>query len=200
MLTAIVILSASESVFFTLSPTKTTLLYKVNNYHYSTVYYLCRFSSPQLLTKSLECGTDKDDIINALKTNPYGRCVYRCDNDVCDHQIAALEFENGVCAVFTVSAFSLRNARTIKLMGTEGEIGGCMEDGEITLRRFCDESETKISVTHDNTKHCGGDGGLMDYFTSALEDTNYKTDHKIFEAHALAFEAEKSRLDSLLNN
>ena len=75
-----------------------------------------------------------------MKTNPYGRCVYKCDNDVCDHQIAALEFENGVCAVFTVSAFSLRNTRTIKLMGTEGEIGGCMEDGEITLRRFCDES------------------------------------------------------------
>ena len=49
---AIVILSVSESVFSTLSPTKTTLLYKVNNYHYSTVYYLCKFSSPQLLTKS----------------------------------------------------------------------------------------------------------------------------------------------------
>ena len=49
---AIVILSVSESVFSTLSPTKTTLLYKVNNYHYSIVYYLCGFSSPQLLTKS----------------------------------------------------------------------------------------------------------------------------------------------------
>ena len=168
----------------------------------------CKYNAIKLYTDGqasyfvhkFECGTNKADIINALKTNPYGRCVYKCDNDVCDHQIAALEFENGVCAVFTVSAFSLRNTRTIKLMGTEGEIGGCMEDGEITLRRFCDDSETKILVTHDNTKHCGGDGGLMDYFASALDNENYQTDHRIFEAHALAFEAEKSRLNSFLNH
>ena len=42
-LTAIVISSVSESVFFTLSHTKTTLLYKVNNYHYSIVYSFVDF-------------------------------------------------------------------------------------------------------------------------------------------------------------
>ena len=52
MLTAIVILNVSESVFFMLSPTKTTSLCKADNYHYSIVYYLCGFSSPQLLTLS----------------------------------------------------------------------------------------------------------------------------------------------------
>ena len=140
-----------------------------------------------------ECGYEKENIINALKTNPYGRCIYRCDNNVCDHQVAALEFENGVCAVFTVSAFSLNNTRTIKLMGTKGEIGGCMEDGKIVLKKFGENSEQAFHVTHDNSKHCGGDGGLMKYFTSAIEDENTAVDTRIFEAHRLAFEAERLR-------
>ena len=43
MLTATVTSNISESVFFTLSPTKTTLLYKVNKYHYSIVYSFVDF-------------------------------------------------------------------------------------------------------------------------------------------------------------
>lgn len=164
---------------------------------------ICQYNAVKLYTDGpasyfvhkFECGNKREDIVEALKTNPYGRCVYRCDNDVCDHQVAALEFENGVCAVFTVSAFSLRNTRTIKLMGTKGEIGGCMEDGEIVVRRFDDNTERKIKVSHDNTRHCGGDGGLMRYFAAAMEDDNYRIDDKIFKAHRLAFEAEKMRLN-----
>lgn len=162
----------------------------------------CKYNAVKLYTDGaasyfvhkFECGNKKEDIINSLKTNQYGRCVYRCDNNVCDHQVAALEFENGVCAVFTVSAFSLQNTRTIKIMGTDGEIGGCMEDGEIVLKKFADNSEQKFSITHDNTRHCGGDGGLMQYFSHAVEDENYTFDSRIFDAHRLAFEAEKSRL------
>lgn len=164
----------------------------------------CKYNAVRLYTEDpssyfvrrMECGTKKEDIVNALKKNPYGRCVYRCDNNVCDHQIAAMELENGVCVVFTVSAFSLRSTRTIKLMGTEGEIGGCMEDGEIVLKRFADNSEEKITVSHDNTRHCGGDGGLMRYFAGAMEDKSYRIDNNIFSAHRLAFEAEKSRINN----
>lgn len=164
----------------------------------------CQYNAVKLYTEGaasyfinkLECGTEKEKIIDALKTSPYGRCVYRCDNDVCDHQVAALEMENGVCAVFTVSAFSLKNTRTIKLMGTEGEIGGCMEDGEIVLKRFLENSEEHFHVTHDGTRHCGGDGGLMRYFARAMEGETYSIDRKIFKAHRLTFAAEKSRTEN----
>ncbi|MDD6215070.1 MAG: Gfo/Idh/MocA family oxidoreductase [Firmicutes bacterium] len=163
----------------------------------------CKYNAVKLYTDGaasyfvdkFECGTERNCIIDALKTNPYGRCVYRCDNDVCDHQVAAMEMTGGLCAVFTVSAFSLRNTRTIKLMGTDGEIGGCMEDGQIVLRRFFENCEERFSVSHDETRHCGGDGGLMRYFAESMENENYRIDHRIFEAHRLTLAAEKSRLE-----
>jgi hypothetical protein len=59
-----------------------------------------------------------------------------------------MTFENGVTAVFTVSAFSLENNRTLKIMGTDGEIGGCMEKGEIVL----DVNGEKIPLVCSYTK------------------------------------------------
>ena len=167
----------------------------------------CKYNAVKLYTQGeaayfvhlFGCGNSSEEIIDALKTNPYGRCVYRCGNDVCDHQVASLEFANGACAVFTVSAFSLRNTRTVKLMGTEGEIGGCFEDGVIVLKRFADGSEQRINVTHDGTKHCGGDGGIMRHFAEAMEDKNFKIDKHMFAAHRAVIEADRKRvINSLL--
>ena len=33
-----------------------------------------------------------ETILRELNTGPYGRCVYRCDNDVVDHQIGTFPF------------------------------------------------------------------------------------------------------------
>ena len=138
-------------------------------------------------------GKSDAEVIESLKTSPYGRCVFRCDNNVPDHQVTAMEFENGITAVFTVCAFTERNTRTIKIMGTEGEIGGCMEDGEIVLRRFNGE-EKKITVTHDGSKHCGGDSGIMNALFKKIDCGDIAFDSKIFDSHIMALAAEKSRL------
>ena len=64
---------------------------------------------------------------------PYGRCVYACDNDVVDHQAVALEFANGATAAFTMCGLTHEISRTIKIMGTAGEIRGHLERNEIAL-------------------------------------------------------------------
>ena len=53
-----------------------------------------------------------------------------CDNDVVDHQVVNLEFDNGVTASMTMCAFTNKCERIINLMGTKGQIRGNMEENE----------------------------------------------------------------------
>jgi len=54
------------------------------------------------------CDATSEEIVAWLRTSLWGRCVYRCDNDVVDRQVLAMEFEKGVTGTFTMTA---RNAR-----------------------------------------------------------------------------------------
>lgn len=72
----------------------------------------------------------------ALRRGPYGRCVYRCDNDVADHQQTLLEFGSGLTATLTASAFTAENTRHLAITGTRGQLHGHMDSGEIRVDLF----------------------------------------------------------------
>jgi hypothetical protein len=72
----------------------------------------------------------------ALRRGPYGRCVYRCDNDVADHQQTLLEFGSGLTATLTASAFTAENTRHLAITGTHGQLHGHMDSGEIRVDLF----------------------------------------------------------------
>ncbi|WP_219834988.1 Gfo/Idh/MocA family protein [Paenibacillus sp. R14(2021)] len=135
----------------------------------------------------------------ALRNGPYGRCVYRCDNDVVDHQVVNLEFANEVTAAFTMSAFTNENHRTLKLMGTLGEIRGAMDKNEIELIRFGGET-TLIALddTGGHVGHGGGDLRLIEGFVDSLRNSeaaeNRTSAKTSVQSHLMAFAAEHARV------
>ncbi len=68
-------------------------------------------------------------------TSPYGRCVWRCPNSVVDHQAVLIEFADGTTASHDLFCATSRRGRTIRIVGTEGEIEGDYEAGQMVLRR-----------------------------------------------------------------
>ena len=144
------------------------------------------------------------DIEHAITETDYGRCVFRCDNDVVDHQVVNLEYEDGATVSFTMSAFN-RGGRKIRIMGTKGEIFAQMSDDFVTLFDFATRQETRICIS-DAVKdesirggHGGGDRGIIRSFCRFLSGTyegNSITDiGTSVENHLVAFAAEASRLD-----
>ena len=149
-------------------------------------------------------GPDQSEagILKALETSPYGRCVYRCDNDVCDHQVTIIEFKNGVNVSFTLSGFTNRMCREIKIMCEYGEINACDDGDQIEITRFNSNQVEQINKTLIRTAqvegfHGGGDSLLMEDFISSLEDGNGESKTAIersIESHMMAYAAELSRV------
>ena len=63
----------------------------------------------------------EEKLTDALRNGPYGRCVFACDNDVVDHQLTLMSFENGVKATLTMTAFTTDDKS--ELFGLEGDCG-----------------------------------------------------------------------------
>ena len=138
-------------------------------------------------------------LYQALRTGPYGRCVYRCDNDVADHQVVDMEFASGVTATFSMSAFTQDCYRTIRLMGSLGELEGDLEENTIHVRRFgCPERVIALDPVQDEfAGHGGGDSRLMEYLCALVSEggTDALTSVDVsVESHLMALAAEESRL------
>ncbi len=144
-----------------------------------------------------------EDVLEAITNTQYGRCVYKCDNDVVDHQTVNMEFENQSTAIFTMCAFNKGGRRT-HVMGTKGEMLCDFEGDEIRLYRFEDRqtelfhpAETPIDGTLAGG-HGGGDTGIVhalyDYLTGSKTEEEVSGIGISCENHRLVFAAEKSRL------
>ncbi|MFI6926056.1 Gfo/Idh/MocA family protein [Nonomuraea spiralis] len=140
-------------------------------------------------------------VLEALRTGPYGRCVYACDNDVVDHQVVNLEFDGGATASFTMTAFTPSGHRQTRIFGTRGSIDG---DGvHLTVHDFVTgRSETlDTRPPGDGTAgggHGGGDEGLVAAFLAAVETGDrspiLSSPAESLHSHLIAWAAEHSRL------
>lgn len=134
-----------------------------------------------------------------LETSPYGRCVFKCDNDVVDHQLTTLTFENGVKANLRMSGLTHDYGRIMKFYGTAGQIDLDEVRGVVEVKVFGKEKEViQISSLIDAISgHGGGDIGLIKGLYEYLTTGNTKNVSSLevsIESHLMGFAAEESRL------
>ena len=139
----------------------------------------------------------REGLLDTLHTSPYGRCVFRCDNDVVDHQSVTMEMENGVTVSFHMCGLNRDNHRTIHVMGTRGDITGNLEEETLVLHRFGGEVETfHMDVKETISGHGGGDYRMLhDMFLARSQGSGTLTSlRQSLESHYMALAAEQSRL------
>lgn len=137
----------------------------------------------------------------ALEEGPYGRCVYRCDNDVVDRQVVNLEFDGGAVATFTMTGLSADFCRQLKIFGTKGQIEANMGTKEIVLHCFGGEKEViPVDMGMEASGHGGGDYGIMSDFIRVLCDGGEsRTGAEVsLQSHLICFAAEKSRTEHIV--
>ena len=174
----------------------------------------CPFDTDKLYVKSksdwFRCSVTKqlkstdEEMMEAMRTTNYGRCVFRCDNDVVDHQVVNMEFEGGALVSFTMSAFNgWGGSRTIRVMGTKGMLVAKLGEDTIHYDNAAAGTTEEIPVigsTGDNTLvggHGGGDNGIMGTFSYLVTDEydgiNAATIETSCKNHMIVFAAEEAR-------
>lgn len=142
--------------------------------------------------------TDPENVENFLHNSPYSRCVFHCDNNVVDHQVVNMVFKNGIIADFLMGCFTLRGqGRTIKIMGTHGEINGVMGENAVTVHNFVNRTKETVYLSSTAHGHGGGDEGLIRNFAKLIREN--RTDalasgKNSLESHIIGFAAEEARL------
>ena len=141
-----------------------------------------------------------ESLLEQLRTGAYGRCVFACDNDVADHQVVNLEFENGATAAFTLAGCSRYGDRRISVFGSLGEISG---DGEnLFLHTYLTGTTERLEIPAPRVAdhHGGGDFNLLETFVDAVRTGDSRgivSGAEIsLETHALAFAAETARREN----
>jgi predicted dehydrogenase len=136
-----------------------------------------------------------------LKTSPWGRCVYRCDNDAVDHQVLAMRFAGGATATFTMTAFD--SGRDITICGTCATLRGGesvkSQSGHDIIVQEHSGNTTRYGVRIEEGGY-GGHGGADTGLVNALDREMRKPMGEMrsglpasIESHLIGYAAEESR-------
>ncbi len=153
-----------------------------------------------------------EDKINLLKgDSPYGRCIYKCDNDVVDHQSVLVKFANGATGTHNMVGGSSEPLRRIHIVGTKGEIYGNFEESKFYVSKInpspdahngeCDIEEVDLNVSGDMVGAYGGHGGgderlaadFVDYINGNQPSLACTSIFDSVAGHLSVYKADKSR-------
>lgn len=138
----------------------------------------------------------------ALREGQFGKCIYKCDNDVVDHIISTFQFPSGATGTLTVHGLSEHEGRELRIFGTKGVLRGYFRHyGEkiwVTDFRYRNEEVVHESGANLESSHGGADHMLMDQFTAVLlgeksvEEAGLTTVSSAMESHYMGFAAQAS--------
>ncbi|WP_291048799.1 Gfo/Idh/MocA family oxidoreductase [Herbiconiux sp.] len=144
--------------------------------------------------------TDEAGVIEALRTGPYGRCVYASDNTVVDNQVLSFRFDDGTAGTFVMTAFSEQTHRRTHLFGTHGSLEGDGESVRVVDFRTGEATVREVGPTgaaNAGGDHGGGDGGVMAAFVGAVATGDASLirsgPRESLDSHLAVFAAERSR-------
>ncbi len=146
-----------------------------------------------------KAGSTKEEKYKALREGDYGRCVYKCDNNVADHQIINMNYADGVTASHTATAFSKKFYRRTQINGTKGEIIGNDIDGKLHVNLFGGKAMVIKTKWLKAAGHIDGDINLIKEWCALVkgelkDDSNITYLRHTIPSHKIVLKAEESRL------
>ena len=137
-------------------------------------------------------------------SNRFGRCIYRCQPQIVDHQSVLVSFADGATGTLTMNGGASASRRHLRLTGTRGEIEGSFEDERFTVSLMDPDApggrrveEIDVSGEQRGDPHGRGDEALVRDFIALLRGEETSPCRTTLEdslvAHRLAFLAEESR-------
>ena len=164
-------------------------------------FYLSRI--PGWPANILQPEPTEENILQTLDVTDYGKCVFKMDNDVVDHQSVSMLLNDEVTVTFQMLGFTNHQTRYLRVFGTEGELWGDFEERKIFVQRFNQELQTFDLNTPDSdfSGHGGGDAGIIYDMIRLYRGDDFDTTSVTFlensvESHYMAFAAERSRLQN----
>jgi hypothetical protein len=136
----------------------------------------------------------------ALREGPYGRCVYLGENDVVDHQVVMMNFNQGPLVTLTMHGHSHIECRTTLIEGSRGRLTAIFGSGgsRIEIDEHRSDKHTVYNTSAEaGANHGGGDFRLVNSFVNSLHHADFESvlqsTREALQSHVLAFAAEESR-------
>ena len=149
-----------------------------------------------------ESNPSDEQVLNAITNTQYGNCVYKCDNDVVDHQTVNMLFEDDITVTFSMNAFN-GGGRFIHIMGTKAELRAATDGSSpIELKDLITGKKEIVPLTAGDgikTGHGGGDAGIVRtlyyYLIGEYTGKSIPEIRETYYNHMITFAAEKSRVE-----
>ncbi len=127
-----------------------------------------RFFVPENVYHQERIGPDPATGRPAFQTWRNERNPFTCDKDIVDHQVAILEYANGIRATFHTNCVAGIPERRMYIIGSEGTIRSDVIPGTIEVRRYGWNTEVENHDSGVSESHGGGDEVLVQSLSDVM--------------------------------